>query len=116
MPWLISYGYTGNFVNAELLDTDKDGVPAWKEYEANTNPTNGASVFTVKSFLRQSDGRFRVTFSSALNRTYQVQGSTDLTSWQIVQDNIAGNGQDISVVDTSYIPNLTNIFYRVLVY
>jgi len=116
VPWLISYGYGGNFTNAELLDTDKDGMPAWKEYWANTDPTNRASIFAVKRFLRQPDGRFRVTFSSSLNRLYQVQGSTDLVSWQIVQDNIAGNGQDITVVDTRYIPNLTNIYYRVLVY
>src|SRR5262249_23668507 len=38
VPWLIFYGYGGNFTNAELLDTDRDGAPAWKEYWANTNP------------------------------------------------------------------------------
>jgi hypothetical protein len=116
VPWLISYGYGGNFTNAELLDTDRDGMPAWKEYWSNTNPTNRASVFAIKKVLRQPDGRFRITFSSAINRLYQVQGSTDLATWETVQDNIAGNNQDITIVDTRYIPNLTNIYYRVLVY
>ena len=91
-------------------------MPNWKEYWSNTNPTNAASVFAVKSLLRQPDGRFRVTFSTAINRSYQVQASTDLLNWQVVQDNIPGNGQNITLTDTRYMPNLDSIYYRVLVY
>jgi hypothetical protein len=116
VPWLISYGFIANYTNAELLDPDKDGMPNWKEYWSNTNPTNAASVFKIKQLIRQPDGRFRITFSSSTNRLYRVQGSADLTNWQIIQDNISGNNQDITIVDKTVIPNITNVYYRVQVY
>jgi hypothetical protein len=116
VPWLISYGFIANYTNAELLDPDKDGMPNWKEYWSNTNPTNSASVFKIKQLIRQPDGRFRITFSTSINRLYRVQGSADLTNWQTIQDNISGNNQDITIVDKTVIPNITNVYYRVQVY
>lgn len=116
VPWLMSYGYTANFTNAELLDPDNDGLPNWQEYRANTQPKSAASVFIVRTVTRQPDGRFQLRFSTALNRTYQVQGSLDLLNWQVVQDNITGVGQDMTITDTRFLPGVSNIFYRVLVY
>jgi hypothetical protein len=116
VPWLMSYGYTGNFTNAELLDPDNDGMANWQEYRANTNPRDAASVFVVRQLTRQSDGRFQVTFATSSNRTYQVQASLDLVNWQTVTDNITGFGQDVTLTDTRFLPNVTNILYRVLVY
>jgi hypothetical protein len=45
-----------------------------------------------------------------------VQGSLDLLNWQVVQDNITGVGQDVTITDTRFLPGISNIFYRVLVY
>jgi hypothetical protein len=61
------------------------------------------------------DGRWQLTFSSALNRDYQVQASTDLVNWRIVQDAIPGTGTNISVIDATFVPS-SQTFYRVLVY
>ncbi len=116
VPWLMSYGITGNFTNAEVLDSDGDGAPNWQEYRANTNPTNAASVFKIGAVTRLADGRFQVTFSSSTNRIYRVESSADLSNWQLIQDNIVGNNQDINVVDTRYLPNPYPLYYRVRVY
>lgn len=118
VPWLIANGLVtgGNYTNAEVADKDGDGALNWQEYWANTDPNNALSKFVVRSAVRQPDGRFQITFSTALNRTYKVVASTDLVTWQTVQDNITGVGQDVSIVDTRYLPNLTTIYYKVLVY
>ncbi len=116
VPWLMSFGYTGNFTNAESLDPDNDGMANWQEFRANTNPTNAASVFTIRSASRQPDGRYQVTFTTATNRTYRLDASSDLINWRTVQDLIPGINQDIAVTDNAVIPILTNIFYRVLVH
>lgn len=119
VPWLLQNGLTtvgANYTNAEVADTDGDGALNWQEYWANTDPNNPASKFVARGVNRLPDGRFQLTFSTATNRTYKVVASSDLTNWQTVQDNIPGTGQDVSVVDTRYLPNLTAIYYRVQVY
>jgi hypothetical protein len=116
VPWLISYGYGANFANAELADPDGDGMANWQEYWANTNPNDATSKFVVRAATRLLDGRFQVTFSTSTNRFYRVMASTDLATWQTVQDNIPGVNQDVTVIDTTFRPNLTTIYYRVLVF
>lgn len=47
-PWLCQYGLTNESAAAEeLKDTDGDGMFAWQEYEADTDPTNSASVLRI---------------------------------------------------------------------
>jgi hypothetical protein len=116
VPWLIAHGFTNNFAAAELSDPDGDGIPTWQEYQANTDPRDPASAFLVRNVFQGFDGRYRVTFSSSLNRTYRVEASSDLSTWQILQDNIPGSGGDIVVTDTRYTPGVNQMFYRVLVF
>ncbi len=118
VPWLIAAGYSSSnqWVQAELLDPDGDGAPNWQEYRANTDPLDATSVFQVQSTTRLPDGRFQVVFSSALNRSYRVEASTDLVNWATVQDNIPGSGQPITVIDSRPVPFAGTAFYRVLVY
>jgi hypothetical protein len=118
VPWLISEGYPpgSDWVKAELLDPDHDGVPNWEEYRANTNPRDPTSKFQVRSVTRQLDGRFQVTFSTSTNRTYRVDASTDLMFWEPVADGIQGINQDVTVTDTRLIGNPGTIFYRAAVY
>jgi hypothetical protein len=114
-PWLLQYGFTTNLTNAEFLDADNSGMLNWMDYQANTNPTNAASKFHTTGVTLGVDGRWDITFTSALYRTYQVQASPDLYNWRIVQDGIPGTGTNITVVDTGYVP-VSQTFYRVLVY
>ena len=116
VPWLIAHGFTNNFPAAELSDPDNDGLLTWQEYQANTDPRDPASTFLVRSLSQALDGRYQVTFSTSTNRTYRVLSSTDLQTWQILQDNIAGINGDVTVADTRYMPAATAVFYRVLAY
>jgi hypothetical protein len=118
VPWLISQGYANpnSWVQAELADPDGDGAPNWQEYQANTDPHNNASKFVIRDVTRQLDGRFQVTFSTSTNRTYRVEGSTDLMIWEPVEDGIQGINQDVTVTDTRLIGSPDMIFYRVVVY
>ena len=118
VPWLISEGYVGSntWVQAELLDPDGDGAPNWQEYRANTDPKNPGSLLQVRNVTRQPDGRFQITFTSALNRSYSLEASQDLATWSVVQDQIPGIGQDLTIIDTRGVPFTTTSFYRVRVY
>src|SRR5439155_10088868 len=80
VPWLISQGYinSSSWVAAELGDPDNDGAQNWQEYWANTDPKNKASKFIIREVSRLANGRFQVTFSTSINRTYRVEGSSDL--------------------------------------
>ncbi len=115
-PWLTSHGFTGDLAAAELSDPDQDGVPTWQEYRANTDPRDPTSRFSVWDLTFLPDGRRRFSFSSAPARSYRVETSADLVTWQIVQDGIPGTGSPIVFTDTRYLPGLTQIYYRVLVY
>ena len=116
IPWLIAHGYTSGFAAAEFSDTDKDGMLAWQEYQANTDPNDAKSKFVIRSVAPGPDGRNLITFSTAVNRTYRVDSSTDLINWQTVQDGIVGTGTDQSVSDPAFLFGAAQIFYRVKVY
>lgn len=114
--WLMSYGFSGDFTNAENLDSDNDGMANWQEFRANTNPTNAASALFVRSVVHQPDGRYQVQFDTSTYRTYRLDASADLLSWRTVRDSIPGMNQTVSVTDPVYVPADAGIFYRVRVY
>lgn len=117
VPWLIGYGFTNNFAAAETNDPDADGIPTWQEYLAGTNPTNSSSIFKVQSLVPTgTPGNYQITFSTALNRTYRVETSTNLLTWQPLQSGIAGTGGNVTVTDNRIQPPATQTFYRVAVY
>jgi len=113
VPWLIAHGFFNNFAGAELADPDGDGALNWQEYQANTDPLDAQSKFVIRSVTRAIDGRFQILVSTALNRTYRVDSSSDLVNWQVVLDNIVGTGSDSLVTDTRFLPGTTRLFYRV---
>ncbi len=116
VPWLIAHGFASPYDAAELSDPDHDGVPTWQEYSANTDPQDANSTFLVRSLFQALDGRYQIIFSTALGRTYRVDSSTDLQTWQTLQDKIVGINADVTVADTRYLPGATTVFYRVLAY
>jgi len=117
VPWLMEYGFANNFAAAETNDADGDGMLTWQEYLAGTNPTNASSKFIVRSLSPTgSPGHYQITFSTALNRTYRVETSSDLLTWQTLQDGIAGTGGDVTVPDSRNLSGATQTYYRVAVY
>jgi hypothetical protein len=115
-PWLATFGFTGDLAAAELTDPDKDGVPTWQEYRANTDPRNPSSRFAVSNVSILSDGRRHIGFSSAVGRFYRVEISEDLVFWETLEDAIPGTGAPIDFKDPRYLPDLRQVFYRVLAY
>lgn len=74
--WLAQHGLATN-ETGELYD-EGDGVPAWQEYVADTDPTNAASVFRITGpFLLPP---WTVHFDSRSNRLYRVLECSDLAS------------------------------------
>lgn len=98
--------------NPNLADTDNDGLSDGAE--VNTHGTlpkvadtdgdgffDGYAVFTGKSPINDHDKPALVaeahtaiefTFSSAIGKTYRIEDSLDLTTWETVESGIAGNG------------------------
>jgi hypothetical protein len=114
VPWLIANGFLNNWTNAELSDPDNTGMPLWEDYRANLNPNNPNSLFVIRSVAKGSDGRNQITFSSAVNRSYTLESSSDLTSWTTIEEGILGTGTNITVTDTRYLVS-PQIYYRVQV-
>lgn len=117
VPWLIAHGITSDFANAELQDPDGDGVPTWSEYWAGTDPQDPGSKFAVQPPSATGlYGHYQIAFASAANRTYRVEASTDLQTWETIEDQIPGTGAEITVTDPRSPWNAPQMYYRVLVW
>jgi hypothetical protein len=117
VPWLVQYGFAnpGSWVAAEII-LDSNGRLFWQDYVAGLNPLLASSVFAVLNVSPSgSPGGYQITFTTALNRTYRVETSTDLLTWQTLQDGIAGTGGNVTVSDNYIVPGTAQKYYRVAV-
>jgi hypothetical protein len=113
IPWLIYYGFTTNFADAELITTN--GLPVWQDYVAGLNPTNVNSQFTVSIPFAPGQAP-QIIFSTVAGRTYRVETATSLDSWAVLRDNIPGTGSNILFIDDRVLSGVNPVFYRVAVY
>jgi hypothetical protein len=97
-------------------DPDGDGTTNYQEYLAGTDPKNAASRFGAVGFNVEPNGDFTISWSSILDRNYQVQRSTDLApnSWTFVSPVKPGTGAMLTHTDTPP-PQATRVFYRIMV-
>ena len=119
VPWLISYGFTdpNSWAAAETNDANGNGFPTWQDYLAGLNPTNTSSVFVVRNLAPVgSPSHYQITFSTALLRTYRVDASTNLVTWQPLQSGIAGTGGDVTITDNRIMATPTQMYFRVVGY
>ncbi len=104
--WLAAYGLTNETWDAEALkDADEDGMAAWEEYLADTNPTNSQSVFEVLA-LQGGAGR-AITFFSSTARVYTVDFTTNAQpggAWQPLAAEQPGGYGQTTLVDTNPAP------------
>ena len=75
LAWLAGYGLT-NFSEGTLNgDPDGDGMSTRAEYEAGTNPTNGASRLAFDAVQLWDDGRLILQWPAAGQQRYAVYDS-----------------------------------------
>ena len=114
IPWLISYGFTNNFTNAELLDLNGNGLAVWQDYLAGLNPLDTNSTFGVQ--LAPAQIPPQIIFNTVVGRSYRIEWTTDVNGpWTILRDNIAGTGANISFTDLRNLSLVSGMFYRVAV-
>ena len=98
---------------AELDDSDGDGVPNWQEYLADTDPTNAFSCFKILAVSNLPP--WTVYFWSSTGRVYTLEGCTNLALGNagfsvIGPTNIFGLNQLLGLPGSS---TKTQFFYRV---
>jgi hypothetical protein len=77
-------------------DTDGDGFFDGAEVALGANPLDAAQGPVWRAECRASATKARtveIRFPSAVGRTYAVEVSSDLSSWQVLQGGLAGNGR-----------------------
>ena len=82
--WLAQYGWTHDFEAAAAADTDVDGMPAWAEWHADTDPTDPRSrlAFTAVSPAA-------VTWIGGQSRTQYLEHAETLTGpWLRIHTNL----------------------------
>jgi uncharacterized repeat protein (TIGR02543 family) len=78
------------------VDTDGDGYFDGTEVGLGADPLDAAQGPVWRAECRASATKARtveIRFPSAVGRTYAVEVSSDLSSWQVLQGGLAGNGR-----------------------
>ena len=112
--WLNRYGLTNEYATADGTDDDHDGMTAWQEYQAGTDPADSNSVFRIISSGQQlvwTGG------TNEANTPFQVWRSSDLTrgTWEFVTNvsrQVGSNGTNIWQVPLEF-SGTERQFYRI---
>lgn len=95
---------TGDFV--VFFDAGAAGH-SYRFYRAVGCDGTGSYSWALASLRRSVDGRLEIAFSSAADRSYEVEASTNLQTWISLQT-LAGTGGLLKYID----PSATNYPYR----
>jgi hypothetical protein len=83
--------------DAASADFDHDGQSDMAEAMAGTDPRRASDVFRVSACTATADGlAMHLTWPGKIGRTYRVQCSTDLQTWQDVTPSLPGTGAAMS--------------------
>jgi sugar lactone lactonase YvrE len=115
VPDVLEGGATAYVIGADdrTIDSDHDGMSNAAEFWAGTNPLNAGSFFAVQSVSIMNDGYAVVRWQSVAGKTYSVKYSDDLTTWNVLAGQIAGDGLVLSIADPTLISPVGHRFYRV---
>jgi hypothetical protein len=111
--WLGNYGLTDNWDWDALAlgDKDRDGVPTWQEYLADTVPTNGASFLALAGVAVSNDD-VMVSWQGGVQSTQLLERRPDMTSttWAVIWTNLPPTTASPSKTDSNAMPSA---FYRI---
>ena len=108
-------GYFGASTNgAAQADPDHDGAGNLAEWQAGTDPTNGASHLAMTTSAAHGAGGFDVRWQSVSNRYYRLDRTTNLPAGfgTTVRTNIAAT-PPVNTENDGTATNATPYFYRV---
>jgi hypothetical protein len=111
--WLQQYGLPTDG-SADFLDPDGDGMNTWREWQADTIPTNALSVLRIVTVTNAAPG-LQVTWQSVSTRAYWLERATNLASspaFSSVASNLVGQVGTTTYTDTTA-TNGGPFFYRV---
>jgi hypothetical protein len=114
--WLALHGLTnGALCTVEDSDADRDGLPAWAEWIAGTDPTNERSVLAITGVNRTPPAGHLLQWSSVSNRIYSVEMSTNGAASEFVA--LATNLPALPPLNvyTDAVSAASRVFYRVRV-
>lgn len=95
-------------------DSDGDGQSNRAEWIAGTDPFDSEDSLRIVSFEMSND-ELVLLWKSAPGKSYQVLGSTDLTTWQILSTE-AGTGDEVEfTIPSDDLPNSAPFFVRVAI-
>ena len=109
--WLAAHGWTSGFEAAAESDSDTDGMETWKEWLADTDPTNRLSVLKL-TLLGWTNGLPQVTWIGGVSRTQILERTSSLSGpWLGVYTNTPPT----PLTNTLWGAPLsgTSVFYRV---
>jgi subtilisin family serine protease len=108
--WLAQHGWTSDFDAAAEADGDHDGMPTWKEYLADTDPTSKESIFKVIAISNQTN-HVLIKWTGGVIRTQYVEKASTLEGpW----NRIFTNPPPTPVTNTfSHATNSLSGFYRI---
>jgi len=114
--WLAAYYVTNDYDSAALSDTDGDGMPAWAEYNADTDPTNPLSVLRL-THLVPGAGSVDLMWLSRTTRIYSIERTTSLLDGWLppLTSGVPGNASGTNLFADPY-PPADKAFYRIGVY
>lgn len=102
-------------VNDRNVDSDGDGLVNANEFFAGTNPLDRKSFFAINTAVLNASGYMNITWTSVSGKLYQVQTSSDLTTWANQGTLLVGTGSPLSMLDTTVTSLIQKRFYRVVV-
>jgi len=110
--WLAAYGWSKDFDAAAETDSDADGLPAWAEWRADTDPTNTSSVLKLTG-LMFSNETATLTWIGGIARTQVIQRAESLGGpWLPILTNLPPTAVTNVLSPTG---SATSGFFRVLI-
>jgi len=76
--WLLEQGFSGDMEAAAQADDDVDGLKAWQEYSAGTDPFDPASAFRISLAMKPAQKALLTWTPVHQGRNYTVESTEDL--------------------------------------